>query len=564
MSASTPYRSPRSRLHWQVVIAGVGVLLVAGVLLQSAGAYDTVLVAASGGTYVEAVTGSPRYLNPVLSQGNRVDADISSLVFSGLTRLDECGNVLPDLAQSWEVSDDGLSYTFRLREDAFWHDGVPVVAGDVAFTIGVIQSPEFPGLPLLARLWSDVRVEVMSDRVVRFWLPEPYAPFLSYTNLGILPSHLLRGVPVAELTRVPFNRLPVGSGPFEVVESDLTHVLLVKNPDHYSQEHPYLDGIEFRFYRDLGEALRAHERGEVMGIADITPEYLPEVAANQSLSLYSAPLARLVLILVNLKSSGATYLGEESLRQALMYGLDRADLVNRVLEGHALVAHAPFSACSWALDPNGPTVGYDPQRARHLLDDLGWVDADGDGVREKEGRPLAVQLLVTDDRRAVAVAREVVRQWSAIGVESSVIPLPFNDLVDGYLQTHQFDCALVELSLGGDPDPYVLWHSSQLEEGGQNYSAFVNREADGLLEAARRNWDLAIRKELYHRFQAIFAQQLPALPLYYPVYTYAVDKEVRGVELGPMVEPSDRFRSISNWFVNYRKVLVRRSGLEVE
>ena len=123
-----------------MVIAGVGVLLVAAVLLQSASAYDTVLVAASGGTYVEAVTGSPRYLNPVLAQGNRVDADISSLVFSGLTRLDECGNVVPDLAASWDVSPDGLSYTFSLRENAFWHDGVPVVAADVVFTIALSRA----------------------------------------------------------------------------------------------------------------------------------------------------------------------------------------------------------------------------------------------------------------------------------------------------------------------------------------------------------------------------------------------------------------------------------------
>ncbi|MGI6209277.1 MAG: ABC transporter substrate-binding protein [Anaerolineae bacterium] len=547
-----------------MVIAGVGVLLVAAVLLQSASAYDTVLVAASGGTYVEAVTGSPRYLNPVLAQGNRVDADISSLVFSGLTRLDECGNVVPDLAASWDVSPDGLSYTFSLRENAFWHDGVPVVAADVVFTIGVIQSPDFPGPPTLARFWGDVKVEEVSSRVVRFVLPEPHAPFLSYTNLGILPSHLLRGVPVAELTQAPFNRMPVGSGPFKVVESNLEHVVLARNPDYYGQERPYLDGVEFRFYRDLGQALRAHERGEVMGIADITAEYLPEAASNQNLGLYSAPLARLVLVMLNLKSSGATYLGEGTLRQALLYGLDRADLTRRVLEGHALVAHAPYSTCSWALDPNGPTVEYDPERARQLLEELGWVDSDGDGIREQEGHRLSLELLVTDDRRSISVAEEISRQWRAIGIEANVAALPFNDLVELRLQVHSFDAALVELSLGGDPDPYALWHSSQVEAGGQNYSAFVSRDADELLEAARTNWDLATRKELYRRFQAVFTEQLPALPLYYPVYTYAVDKEVRGVELGPMVEPSDRFRSINDWYLNYRKVRVRSGGIEAE
>lgn len=551
-----------SSLRWQFIIAGIGVILVAGFLLQSASAYETVLVAAGGGRYSEAQIGGPRYINPLLSQANRVDADIVSLVFRGLTKTDECGNVLPDLASSWEISADGRQYIFHLRDDAFWHDGVPVVAADVAFTISLIQAPDFPGLPTLVRLWRDVDVEAMSDKAVRFVLPEPYAPFISYTNLGILPSHVLQGVAAADLTKSSFNRLPVGCGPFAVIESDPEHVLLSANRNFYGERY-YLSEIEFRFYRDTGEALRAYQRREVQAIAEVDPEYLPEVAAEAGLSVYSGPLARLVMIILNLREEKGLF-REAEVRQALMSGLDRQRLISSVLEGQGLVAHAPFAICSWALDPDGQAYTFDPATAKALLDERGWSDHDGDGFRDKDGQRLSFTIGTTDERNMKAIAQEIARQWAGIGIEVQVNAVNFYDLVDSNLRTREFDAVLIALAVEGDPDPYVLWHSSQIEAGGQNYSGFVNRDADELLEAARREWNTGNRQELYHRFQSIFAEELPALPLYYPVYTFAADRSVRGVHIGPMVQPADRFRYLSEWYVNVNRVKVREDTVPQE
>lgn len=299
-----------------------------------------------------------------------------------------------------------------------------------------------------------------------------------------------------------------------------------------------------------------------MGVGGLTADYLAGITADRDLNLYSAPLARMVMVILDLESTTAPFLGEAEMRQALQLGLDRRTLVGTVLEGRGLVAHSPYSSCSWALDPQGPTVEHDPVQARDRLEALGWVDEDGDGIRSKDGQSLALELLVTDDRQSLAVAREVARHWSEIGVSAQVTAIGFNDLVSGRLATGEFDAAVVELSLGGDPDPYVLWHSSQSGGVGQNYAGYVNREADELLEQARRTWDQSIRTGMYHRFQAIVAEELPGLPLYYPVYTYAVDVDVSGVELGPMVSPSNRFQSINEWYVNYRKVRVRRTGID--
>lgn len=547
-------------LRWQAVAAAIGALLVVGLLLQSAGSYSTVLVAASGGTYVEGMVGGPRYLNPLLSQFNEVDSDIASLVFAGLVRQDECGKILPDLAESWQVSADGRQYSFTLRKDALWHDGVPVVAEDVAYTIGVVQSADYQGPPVIARLWRDVEVTVADERTVVFELPESYGPFLSYADIGLLPSHILSGQPVATLAQAEFNRLPIGAGPFYVAASDGARVLLRPSPAYYG-ERPYLEAIEFRFFRGLGEALRAHERGEVQGIADVTTDYLPEIGADAGLNVYSGPLSRVAMVLINLKGAGATFLGEEDVRRALMFGLDRQALVANVLDGRGLVAHAPFAPCSWALDANGPTYAFDPVRARELLEGVGWHDGDGDGVRERDGERLAFELVAQDERGSLAVAQELARQWLLVGVEARVVALPFGEMVDDRLQPREFDAALVELSLEGDPDPYVLWHSSQAQPGGQNYSAFVDQEADGLLEAARREWDVDKRRPMYNRFQQIFVEELPALPLFYPVYSYAVDQGVRGVQIGPMTASRDRFRGIAAWYLSFRRVRLRRADV---
>lgn len=561
MAVPAEHRPRQSLLRWQIVTAGVGLAVVAAFLLQSAGSYRTVLVAAGGGTYVEAIVGGPRYINPLLAQANQVDSSIASLVFSGLTSVDECGNVIPDLAKSWTVSGDGRRYTFDLRDDAFWHDGVPVVAEDVVYTISVLQSPDYTAAPSIAPLWREVTATALDSHTVAIDLPEAYGPFISYTNIGILPAHVLAGVPVSTLTELDFNRMPIGSGPFSVVESDSAHVLLRAATAYYG-EHPYIEAIEFRFYRDLGEALRAHQNGQVQGIAGVTAEYMPEVAASGNLSVYSGTLARLSIILLNLKSASAPYLEERSVRHALMLGLDRSAIVSDVLEGRGLVAHAPFSSCSWALDPNGSIYEYDPVQAKSLLEAAGWSDHDGDGTRDKDGHSLALRLVVQDERNNRAVADEVARQWARIGVRTEVVPLPFLELVESQLETRLFDAALVDMSLEGDPDPYVFWHSSQAQAGGQNYSSFVDQEADGLLESARREWDVAKRQQMYQRFQEIFSQELPALPLYYPVYSYVVDSSVGGVRLGPMNRPEERFRNLAEWYVNSRRLRVREGGID--
>jgi peptide/nickel transport system substrate-binding protein len=226
-------------IRWQVLLILLGVVLVGILLTYLAINYTTVLRPGHGGTYVEGIAGFPRHLNPLLSGYNDVDRDLCALVFSGLTRLNEHGEVEADLARGWEITPDGLNYTFYLRSNAYWHNGAPLTADDVIFTISLLQDPDFPGPPDLgANVWRTVKTEKVDRRTVRFTLPEAYAPFLDYTTVGILPAHILGETRSAALPDVAFNLNPVGSGPFQVEEIEIeggtiTTMVLKQFPRYY-------------------------------------------------------------------------------------------------------------------------------------------------------------------------------------------------------------------------------------------------------------------------------------------------------------------------------------------
>jgi peptide/nickel transport system substrate-binding protein len=232
------------------------------------------------------------------------------------------------------------------------------------------------------------------------------------------------------------------------------------------------------------------------------------------------------------------------------------------LEGQGLVAHSPVLPETWAYDTGVIRYDYSAERADDLLNEAGWRTPTH-SVREKAGVKLAFTLLTDDDPLHIELAREIVRQWEAIGVQATLRTVG-SGLVRDYLIPREFEALLIDLELHGDPDPYPLWHSTQAKGEGQNYAGFVSYEVDKLLEEARCTTDSGRRAELYCRFQGIFADEVPSLLLYYPIYTYAVDEKVKGVQLGPMGDPSDRFRNVTEWYIVTRRVIIGRAERELD
>jgi peptide/nickel transport system substrate-binding protein len=550
-------------IRWQILLILLGGVLVGILLTYLSVNYTTVLRPGHGGTYVEGIAGYPQYLNPLLSGNGGVDRDICALMFSGLTRLNERGEVEPDLARGWEVTLDGLTYTFYLRSNAYWHDGNPVTADDVVFTIGLLQDDDFPGPPELgASVWQGVTVEKVDRRTVRFVLSEPYAPFLDQTTVGILPSHLLRGIPVARLAAAQFNLNPVGSGPFQLaeieVESGLITSMVLEQSSRYYGARPYLDRVQFRFYPSDQTALNGYEAGEVEGIARITIPDLPRARALPSLNLFSAQMAEYAIVFLNLGRPDLTFFQEPEVRQALLYALDRQQIIDDVLEGQAVVAHSPLIPGTWAYKDDIPHYEYAPDRANGLLNNAEWIQraADG-GLRRKDGQLLSFTLLTSSEPERMRTAQMLAEQWAAIGITVTVetaSPLEVREA----LERRDFEAILVHLSTPGDPDPYPFWHQAQIE-GGQNYAGFDHRRISEVIEQARVITNRERRKELYDEFQETFAQQVPALLLYVPIYTYGIDARIHDPQIGPLTHPSDRFRTISDWWIVPRRVFVSES-----
>ncbi len=538
-------------LRWQAVIALLGIALLAALLRYASYSFTTVTVPDRGGVYVEGIAGNPQYLNPLLSQYNQVDDTLVSLLFNGLTRLDEQGNIVTDLAEGWRVSEDGLVYDFLLRPGLVWHDGHPVTAADVLYTVGAMQSEEFPGVSWLSTLWRTVKVEAPDGPdglTVRFTLSQLLPSFLDYTTIGLLPAHIWKDVPIAQMRESQYNTRPVGTGPFKVDRITATRADLVVNP-RYPGKTPYLTGINFRFYPDHESLLPAYDRNEIDGISWIWPTDMESVSERTDMNVFTSPISGYTLIYLNQNNPNTPFFQEREVRQALLYGLDRQALIDRVMNGQAIVADSPILPGTWAYDTEIPKYFYNPENSKALLEQAGWVDSDRDGIVDRDGVPLSFILMGENQ----PLLEEISRMWADIGVQAIVQGVSLPGLTADFLAPRTYDAAVVQWELSGDPDPYPLWHSTQIAEG-QNYSGWNDRAADEAIERARTTNDQAKRRDEYILWQRLFSDEAPALMLYHPVYTFGVRDKIHDVSVGPMNSPADRFNSIADWYSVTRRV----------
>lgn len=550
---SSPVVSLSRHLRWQVILTLVGIVMLVTLLGYSTLSVATVAIPERGGVFREGVAGKPVYLTPLRCQGdNQIDQDICTLLFRGLTKIDNHGRVVPDLAETWSVV-DGSVYTFRLKPDQFWQDGQPITADDVLFTINILQDPAVFSLPNLAPLWRSVEVEQLDLLTIRFTLAEPFTPFLDYTSIGLLPKHAWGDISAAQLAEGKGGGLPLSNGPMRITELDDAHIRLESNP-FYSNSSSYISALELRFYPDHPTLFSAYVAGEIDGISTILPSDLPAASKREGLELFSSQLPIYVHIVLNLQNLNLPFFQDIKVRQALYFGLDRERIIEEVVEGQGSVAHSLITDVHWAYNPNVTRYEYNLERANQLLDEAGWIDTNGDGIRDKDGRNLEFQLTTNDNVTRQVLIQRIALDWEKIGVRAMPTRATFQGLVSDLLGPRRFDAALISWETPGDPDPYPLWHSTQVEGGGQNYSGWANEEADQLMQEARSISDEARRRDLYWAFQELYAQEAPAILLYHPVYTYGVSERVKNVQIGALNQPSERFRSFNDWYIVTRRV----------
>jgi peptide/nickel transport system substrate-binding protein len=508
----------------------------------------TTVVAAEGGTYVEGVVSAPQFLQPVLASTD-VDQDVVALAFAGLTHLDRDGSVVADLA-TFTTDAEGKVWTFTIRDDAKWHDGQPVTAADVLYTVSLVQDKAYVGP--YSDAFRGVKAEQTGLRVVQFTLPEAFGSFASNTTLPLMPEHILKGTAYNDLARSSFNLRPIGAGPFRVSEVDARQIVLTRNTDYYGvrpeRSRPYLDRIVLRSYPSAAEALTAVSRGEIDGVGGLSTSDAVRARTLKNVTLYSFPTPDYTALFLNVRPAKAMF-RDRQVRQAIATAIDKGRVLDLAADGRGSVADELVPPTSWAYVRDVKRYDRSPEEARRLLDSSGWTDHDNDGVRDKDGVKLAFGISTSDEPARVSAAIQIIDDLRAVGISAELKAVPFAQLIDKVLAERSYDALLIGITGSGDPDPYTLFHSSEIADPGHNFSGFFTLALDRALESSRRTSDPAKRTELMASIFQTVALESPVIFLYFSDYLYAQRDQVYGLRIMPITSPSARFWNAYDWYV---------------
>ena len=488
----------------------------------------------SGSTseYVEGIVGRPRMVDPLLAQTG-VERDLAALVFNGLMRLGPDGLPQLDLAERWDVTPGGRTYTVVLRDGLTWHDGQPVTMTDVVATLEAIQDPSFAGSARLAAQWSDVLLLRVDERTLVLHLDEPSAGFLTRLVVGIRPEHAVESI--------------VGTGPYRLVEVTTAEAILERNTS-YHKGSPRLSRLTLRFFDDEGSLTRALDAGEIDGA--LLSETAGRVAAVDGSAMVATPLTRNAFTILYLNNATSP-LDDAALRRAVLASIDRDQLQLLAVGDRGLPGASVFVPASWAATERdaSPSPGAGALEAMWL--DAGWP-LDEERRRARDGRVLRLTLATNIDPFRETLAEVVAAQLSAQGVTVDIETLPAAELLAARLRPRDFDLAIFGWEPAADPDPYSGWHTSQLSLDGQNIAGFSDPIADALLEVARGTLDVNVRREFYDDFVARFDREAASLVLLYPVRSYVRPASLEAPAPGLLFAAASRFNGIHEWHFSDR------------
>lgn len=484
---------------------------------------------AYGDTIVMGSIGDASNLLPVLASDSS-SSDINGLIYNGLVRYDKNFNIEGELAESWAISDDNRTLTFKLRPDVRWHDGTPFTSADVLFTYQLYVDPNTP--TAYAEQYRLVKkAEAPDPLTFRVSYEEPLATALISWGVAIMPRHLLEG---KDITQSPLSRAPVGTGPYVFKEWSPGEKIVLEANEDYFEGKPYIKRVLYRVIPDQSTMFLELLSGglDYMGLNPIQFETQTDTPAfRRRFNKYRYP------------SSGYTYLGynlrkalfqDKRVRQAISYAIDKNELIDGVLLGLGQVATGPYKPGSWAYNPAVKTYAYDPERSRALLAEAGWQDSDGDGILDKEGKPFSFTIVTNQGNDQRIKSGEIIqRRLREVGIEVRLRVIEWASFLKEFINPGNFDATILGWTIPPDPDSYNVWHSSKTRPGELNFVQFRHPEVDELLEKGRRTLLQEERKKLYDRFQEILAEEQPYTFLYVPDALPVVAERFRGIEPAP-------------------------------
>lgn len=538
------------------------------------------VVPVSGGTYYEGVIGYPKTINPLYDSARDVDSDLSQLIYSRLYTYNSNGILVGDLVSNLETSDN-KTFVLTLKEGVKWHSGEILTADDVVFTFNLIANPDFHSP--LRKNFSSVSILKIADNQIKFTLPVAYAAFPSLLTFGILPQSVWENVSPDSAALTDLNLEPIGSGPYKFVsllknkQGELKEYRLTANDDYYGNK-PYIKNITFKFYPDSNELISALNDGDILGIAYLPLEQKNLLLAQNALNFNSLDSSQEDLLFFN--TTANKNLADLKVRQALALSLDKGAIVKDVFNNFYKVIDGPLSLNSFAYTDQITKYAFNQELAKAKLDEAAWSkivvtkdnqnsdtpeikailayasstseSAEGFWRFKKDAKDnvelLTVKLSTVYGSDSFQVAGKIKNYFEAIGIHTTLNPVVNSDVAN-LVNSRSFEVLLFSQVLGGDPDIFALWHSSQIDNKGLNIAAYKNDKVDSLLENARATTDKAVRAANYKEVQKIISDDLPVIFLYERNYIYVQSKKVKGFLTTAIVRPSDRFSGISNWFL---------------
>ncbi len=508
---------------------------------------------ARGGVLTEGIVGIPRFINPALAI-TRADQDTVALVYSGLMKIDVDGTLVPDIAESVTLSEDGKNYTIVVRKDRTFHDGTPLTARDVVYTYTLVQDSDLKS-PLRGN-WSDVTITEVGEYELTVNLAEAYSPFIENFTLGIMPRHIWSNLPIEQLPFSQYNTEPIGSGPFSIEEVQRDASGLISGyslkPEPNSQNNPNLSGIELRFFQNESQLKTALTNKEISATVYLSTAEIQNFINNDTRVL-TEPLPRIFGVFFNQNRSAS--LRDKAARQALNVAIDRDALVEEILNGYGVPITKPTLSSSSELESESTETEegiISPiDQARNILIDGGWEQNEA-GFWEKEiddtVETLSFTLKTSNSDLFDKTATRLAATWRELGVEIQVEQYEQTGLVQSVIRSRDFQAVLFGLDTNRTEDLYPFWHSSQKDDPGLNISQYTNIAVDRLLEKTRNSKDSAERAQLQNEVSTAINAETPAIFLFAPSIAYVIDKTITTTPMSTLGKPSDRFMNVSNWY----------------
>jgi peptide/nickel transport system substrate-binding protein len=483
-----------------------------------------------GDTIVVGSIGDASTLIPMLAS-DATSHEIAGLIYNGLVKYDKDLNLVGDLAESWDISRDGLVITFHLRKDVKWQDGVPFTAEDVIFGFKVITDPKTP--TAYAGDFMEVKkIEAPDPYTVRVTYKEPFVPALSsWGDIVVLPKHLLEG---KDITKSSLARNPVGLGPYRLKEWKTQEKIVLEANKGYFEGRPCLDRYLMRIIPDPATMFLELKSGGLdwMGLSPI--QYRRQTDTEffkKNFKKYKYLSFSYTYLGFNLRSP---LFQDKRVRQAIAYAIDKDELIRGVLLGYGVAATGPYKPDAWFYNPNVKHYSYDPDRARRLLAEAGWRDTNGDGILDRDGRPFSFTVLTNQGNGVREATAQIIQyRLRQIGIEMKIRPLEWTALINDFIDKRRFEAVILGWTTGQDPDVYDIFHSSKTGPKELNFIGYKNPELDTLLVQGRHTFDKEKRKKIYNRVQEILADDEPYVFLYVPMALPVINKRFKGIEPSP-------------------------------